>query len=130
MAVHHGKNGKVKLGSNAVGHVNKWSINQTIDTADTTAMGSAAQTHIVGIPGWSGSADCHYDPADTNGQAELSIGDSVAIGFYSDGDATGKKYFSGTATVTTISIDVDMKSVVKASFNFMGNGALEISTVA
>lgn len=130
MAVHHGKNGKVKLGSNAVASVQKFSVNQNVEAADTTVMGDTWQTHLTGIPGWSGSVECLYDPADTNGQVSLGIGDSVTLGLYTDGDATGKKYLTGTASVTSIPIETDMKGAVKVSFNFQGNGALTESTVA
>ncbi|MBB4277027.1 hypothetical protein [Rhizobium mongolense] len=130
MAVHHGKNGKVKIGANAVAAVQKWSVNQNIEVADTTVMGDSWQTHLGGIPGWSGSAEALYDPADTNGQVALEVGDSVSLGLYSDGDAVGKKYYAGTATVTSAATETDMKGAVKITFNFQGNGALAISTVA
>ena len=129
MAVHHGKNGKVKLGSNLVGETTSWSINEAVDTADTTAMQDTSQTHLAGIPGWSGSINANYDPADTNGQNVLLIGASVTIGLYSDGDATTKKYFAGTATITGISREVNMGDTVKCSFAIKGNGALTLSTV-
>lgn len=130
MAVHHGKNGKVKLGSDLVASTQKWSINQNVETADTTVQNDTWQSHLTGIPAWSGSVEALYDPADTDGQVALTIGESVSIGFYSDGDATGKKYFSGTASVTSIPVEADMKGPVKISFNFQGNGALTVSTVS
>ncbi|KQW62862.1 MULTISPECIES: hypothetical protein [unclassified Ensifer] len=129
MAVHHGKNGKVKIGSAAVAAVQKFSVNQNIEAADTTVMGSDWQTHLVGVPGWSGSVECLYDPADTNGQVTLGIGDSVTLALYTDGDASGKKYLTGTASVTSIPIETDMKGAVKISFNIQGNGPLDIATV-
>ncbi|WLR92179.1 phage tail tube protein [Shinella zoogloeoides] len=129
MAVHHGKNGKVKLAANAVASVQKFSINQNVEAADTSVMGDAWQTHLTGIPGWSGSVECLYDPADTNGQVALAIGDSVTLGLYTDGDAVGKRYLTGTASITSIPIESDMKGAVKVSFNFQGNGPLDNETV-
>lgn len=129
MALHHGKNGKVKIGSNVVASTQKWSINQNVEVADTTAQGDAWQDHLVGIPGWSGSVEALYDPADTTGQVALTIGASVSLGLYSDGDGAGKKYYAGTATVTSIPLEVDMKGAVKISFNFQGKGTLDIETV-
>jgi len=130
MAAHHGKNGKIKLTSNAVGEVTKFAVSETVETADSTAMGDTAKTHIAGIPGWSGSCSARFDPADTNGQVALTIGSSVSIGFYTDGDATGKKYLSGTATVTKRDIEADMGDIVNISMELLGNGALTVSTVA
>ncbi|MBX9456124.1 MAG: hypothetical protein KL863_08935 [Rhizobium sp.] len=130
MAVHHGKNGKVKLTTNVVAETTSWSINESVGVSDTTSMGDTAQTHLTGIPGWSGSVDCNYDPADTNGQNALTIGASVTIGFYSDGDGSGKQYFSGTASVTGLGRQGAMGEKVTASFSFTGNGALTSATVA
>ena len=73
MAVHHGKNGKVKLTTNAVAEVTGFSVNETVGVSDTTSMGDTALTHLTGIPGWTASIDGNYDPADTNGQAALTI---------------------------------------------------------
>ncbi len=92
MAVHHGKLGKVKIGTtNTVAEVTKFSISESVSTADATSMGDTAETHTVGIPSWSGKIEANYDPADTNGQVALTIGASLTLGLYTEGDGTGKK---------------------------------------
>lgn len=130
MPVHHGKNGKVKLTTNAIAEVTKFSIAETIADSDTTSMGDTAQTHLVGIPGWTAKVEGNYDPADTNGQVALTIGASVTVGLYTDGDASGKKYFSGTASVTALNTDASMTDRVTFSADLKGNGALTKATVA
>lgn len=130
MAKSHGKNGKVKLSTNVVAETTKWSLNETVDFADSTAQGDAAMTHLTGIPGWSGSIEALYDPADTNGQAALTIGASVSVELYHDGDAAGKTYRSGTASVTGIQLDSAMGDVNKIVFTIQGNGPLASGTVA
>lgn len=130
MAVHHGKNGKVKLGNNVVAETTKFSVSETVAVADTTAQGDTAQTHLTGIPGWSAKVEGNYDPADTTGQAALTIGASVTIGLYSDGDATGKRYLTGTASVTAINFETPVNDRVTFSIDLTGNGALTKSTVA
>lgn len=130
MTASHGKNGKVKLGSNVVGETTKWTLNITTETADTTTQGDGWQSHLPGIPAWSGSCDALLDLGDTNGQVALTIGGSVSIGFYSDGDGAGKKYHSGTATVTGINPESDLRAANRVSFSFQGNGELTIATVA
>ena len=128
MAVHSGKNGKVKVGANTVLKTRRWSIRETVSTDDTTAQGDTSQNHVVGIPGWSGSIDVLHDPADTTGQEALTIGASVTLGLYSDGDATGKKYYSGTATITDISVDAPMGAVTR-SLTILGNGDIDKEVV-
>lgn len=129
MAVTHGKNGSVKIGTDVVGHTTKWTLNINVETADTTVQGSSWQSHLAGIPGWSGSCDALFDRADT-AQGAADVGDSVTVGFYSDGTGTGKKYYSGTATITGIQPESDMKGANKISFSFQGNGALTTETVS
>lgn len=128
MTTTHGKNGKVKIGANAVAEITKWTLNESVPTADSTAMGDSWQTHEIGIPSWSGSLEGHYDPGDTNGQVALGAGDSVTLKFYHDGDASGKAYRTGTATVTGRVINSDMGDTNKISFEFTGNGALSDAT--
>jgi hypothetical protein len=129
MATHHGKNGVVKVGSNAVAEVDRWSARESVDTVDDTAMGDAAQTHLTGIPGWSGQITCHWDETDTNGQEALTIGASVTLNLYPEGAASGATYKTGTATITEIGLDVTKNGVVSREFSFTGNGALSQTTV-
>jgi hypothetical protein len=93
-------------------------------------MGDSDQTHNAGIPAWSGRAECLYDPADTNGQVALSIGSSVSIGYYLQGDDSGKTYYSGSATVTNIEYDTDFQKNGEFVAELQGNGALTPATVA
>lgn len=129
MSVHHGKNGKAKIGSSLIVETTKWSLEETVDSADTTAQGDAARKHLTGIPGWSGSIDGNYDPSDATGQEALTIGASVVLGLYSDGDAAGKVYRTGTASITGITREVPVGGQVTVSFSFQGNGALTRSVV-
>lgn len=130
MAVHHGKTGKIKVGSNVISALQAWSINENVGTSPTTAMGDSAQTHLVDIPGWTGSFDCHLDHLDTMGQAALAIGASITLGVYSNGDGSGKKYFSGTASITSIDAAGALTGAVTRRYGFMGNGALTIATAS
>lgn len=130
MAKHHGKNGKAKLGANIIAETTRWTLQQTVDTSDTTAQGDSWQEHLTGIPAWSGTIDGWYDPEDTNGQVVLAIGGSITIGLYSDGDGAGKKYFSGTASITQISHETPVGGTVSFSISVTGNGALTTETVS
>lgn len=130
MAVHHGKNGKVKLATNAVAEVTKFSISESVSDSDTTSMGDTAQTHLVGIPGWTAKVEGNYDPADTTGQVALTIGASVTLGLYTDGDAATKKYLTGTASIVAVNTEASFSERVTFSVDVKGNGALTKATVA
>jgi predicted secreted protein len=127
--VHHGKAGKVKLTTNLVAEVSKFSVAESIPTADTTVMGTAAETHLVGIPSWTAKVEGNYSPVDATGQAVLTIGASVTVGLYTDGDATGKEYLTGTASVVGRSVDASKDDKVTFSADLKGNGALSKAVV-
>lgn len=129
MAVRHGKEGKVLLGANAVAEITRIEIVENVETGDSTVMGDSAQTHLTGIPSWSGSLECRYDPEDTNGQAALTIGASVTLNAYLQDNVSGRKYHTGTASVTSITKNGAFDGVGVAQFSFQGNGALTESTV-
>lgn len=130
MAKHHGKNGKMKIGSSVVAETTNWSIVETVPIADTTAQGDAGQDHLTGIPVWTGTVEAHYDPADANGQEALLIGASVSVGFYSDGDGAGKVYYSGTASITERRIGASVTDRVTFQANLQGKGVLAQQTVS
>ncbi len=92
-------------------------------------MGDTAQTHLTGIPGWTAKIEGWYDPTNTTGQGALTIGASVSIGLYTDGDASGKKYCSGTASITGLSTEASMSDRVSFSADLKGNGALSKTAV-
>lgn len=130
MGVTHGKNGKVKLTDDLVAETTKWTLNETVPVSDTTAQGDGAETHLTGIPSWTANVEGHYDPDDTDGQSALTIGASVDIQFYTDGDATGKTYKGGTASVTDISNESSKDDRNSFSVTLKGNGPLTQSTVS
>lgn len=131
MATHHGKNGVVKSGSNAVAEIQEWSVEETAKTADDTAMNDTWETHIAGqtINSWDGNLTCSWDETDTNGQQTLTVGASVVLNLYPEGTGAGATYKTGTATITKVGLDVKRDGVVKRSFSFQGNGALSETTV-
>ena len=132
MGTHHGKDGVVKVGANAVAEIDNWSVTETAATADDTSMGDTWKTHIAGktINSWNGSLSCHWDETDTNGQQALTVGASVTLNLYPEGSGTGATYKTGTATITQVGLTVPKDGVVSRSFNFEGNGALSEATAA
>lgn len=129
MAKRHGKDGVVKVGANTVLNTTRWTIDETIPTADATAQGDTADSHLVGIPGWAGSMTVRMDKTDTNGQGALTVGASVTLNLYDDGITAGQTYDSGVASITKKGKTVDMGSVIDVTYDFKGNGALSHPTI-
>jgi hypothetical protein len=128
MATHIGRDGIVKVGANAVAEVRSFSIEETGDTVEDTVMTDTARTFVPTLTSFTGSADVYWDETDTTGQGALSVGSSVTIGFYPEGDTTGDTYYSGTAIVTGVSRSASFDGMVEASISLQGSGALTEST--
>lgn len=129
MATHIGRDGKIKVGSNAVAEVRSFSIEETGDTVEDTVMTDTARTYLATLTSFTGSADVFWDETDSSGQGALTVGSSVTINFYPEGDQSGDTYYSGSAIVTGVSRSSSFDGMVEASISLQGSGALTASTV-
>lgn len=129
MATHAGSEGTVKVGSNAIAEIRSFSIEETADTLEDTTMGDTARTYKSSLTSFSGSVDVLWDETDSSGQGALTIGASVTLNLYPEGDATGDTYLTGSAIVTGRSISSSYDGLVEMSITVQGNGALTSTTV-
>lgn len=129
MASHIGRDGIVKVGANTVAEVKSFSIEESADTVETTKMTDTARSHAITLTSFSGSLDCFWDETDTTGQGALTIGASVTLALYPEGETAGDTYYSGTALVTGVSRSASFDGMVEASISVQGTGALTADTV-
>jgi len=129
MATHTGSEGTVKVGSNAVAEIRSFSLEETADTLDDTTMGDTARTYKSSLTTFTGSLDVYWDETDTSGQGALTIGASVTLNVYPEGDTSGDTYYSGTAIVTGVTRSASFDGLVEASISVQGSGALTETTV-
>ena len=128
MATHLGKEGTVQVGSNAIGEIRGFSIDETIDTVEDTSMGDASKSYLASIKDFSGSVDVLYDEADTNGQVALAVGSSVTLNFAPEGSDSGDVKLTGTAIVTGKSITSSFDGLVESTITVQGTGGLTTTT--
>lgn len=128
MANHTGNEGQVKIGSSAVGELQSWSIDETVETADDTVIGDAWMTHKTIAKAWTGSCKGLWDETDT-AQVAGSVGASVTVSFYPEGTGSGATYATGTATVEKLTRSGARAGLVEFDMTLKGNGALAWSTV-
>tara|TARA_A100000171_G_scaffold44463_1_gene47303 strand:+ start:2021 stop:2410 length:390 start_codon:yes stop_codon:yes gene_type:complete len=128
MATHLGKEGTVQVGSNAIGEIRGFSIDETIDTVEDTSMGDSSKTYLASIKDFSGSVDVLYDETDTNGQTALSVGSSVTLNFAPEGSDSGDVKLTGTAIVTGKSITSSFDGLVESTITVQGTGGLTTTT--
>ena len=129
MAVIHGKDGEVKVGSTGVEKLTNWTLNRSIATADATGAGEDDETHTLGAKSASGTIDVRYDDAAT-GQDALVFGTSVTLNLYHEGDSSGKDYYSFTATIESDGLTVPYADNETRQYQYKVNGAITEGTVA
>jgi hypothetical protein len=130
MATHAGSEGVVKIGSNTVAEVRNWSLSESAETIEDTAMGASARTFKSGLTSANGSLTCYWDETDTSGQGAMTIGAEVTLNLYPEGATSGDTYATLTAIVTSAEVSGSFDGMVEASFGFDANGAVTWGTVA
>jgi predicted secreted protein len=128
MATLVGKDGVVKIGSNTIGEIRTYSLEQTMDVIEDSSIGDADRTYTSGLKTFSGSMDVYFDDTDT-GQLDVQVGDTGTISVQVEGDTTGDHQLSGSIIVTGRTITASFDGMVEASVSFQGTGALAEGTV-
>ena len=128
-----GKNGKVIIGSGTtkVVGIKNWSLELSLETLETTALGDDWKNYISGLKEWTASAEGDFEViTDTTGQKLLSdaylAGSTVEVKLFVD----ATNYFTGTAYINSLSIEDPVDDVVTISIEFTGNGALTLSATS
>ena len=127
MANHKGSEGTVHIGTDAIGEIKSYSVNETMNVIEDTNIGDTAKTFKAGSTEWDGSVDVFWDELDT-AQVAFTSGASVTVKFYPEGTTAGDKYYTGTALVTGISRSASVDGMVDTSFSFKGTGDLNLAT--
>ena len=130
MATFSGSDGVILVGTDQIAEVRSYSIDETMDTLEDTAMGDTSRTYKTSLKSFSGSADVFFDDTDTAGQGALTVGSEVTLNVQFEGNTTGDHKMSGTVLITGRTISASFDGMVEASISFQGTGALTESTVA
>jgi predicted secreted protein len=133
MATHIGRDGIIKVGGTStkndgtvLGELRSFSIEETADTVEYSAMGSTARVFLPTLTSFTGSADAYWDETD-GGQTALAIGSQITIKFFPEGDSVSvpaDTMYEGQAVVTGITRSSSFDGMVEASITFQGSGAL------
>ena len=128
MATFSGSAGVVKAGGNAIGEIRSFTVDQTADTVEDTAMGDTTRSYKATLNTFTASIDALFDDTDT-AQTAMTIGSSLAFLFQPEGSGSGAFQLSGSGIVTGISQTQSFDGLVERSFTVQGTGALTIGTV-
>lgn len=128
MATFSGSEGVVKAGSNIVGEIRSYSIEESMDTLEDTSMGDTSRTYKASLKTFTGSCDVLFDDTNT-AQLAMTVGAEVVMSFQMEGNTVGDHKLSGTVLITGRSISASYDGLVEASLSFQGTGALTEGTV-
>jgi len=126
MATYKGSDGVVTIGGSTVGEIRSFSVEESADTIEDTAMGDTSRSYKSSLKSFTASIDALFDN-DDSGQDALLIGAEVACVFRSQGDGSTNMERSGTGIVTGVSINQSYDGLVETSFTLQGTGALAIA---
>lgn len=135
MAYATGSDAVIKIGSDTLTQCSAFSIDKTIDNAETSAIGTTSKTFVNTLDSWTGSLELFYDESDTATAAILTaaVGNSaaVSVSFYYEGTAAGvDKYLTGNGLISGISWGGEANGVFTASVSITGTGTLTEATAS
>lgn len=115
-----GRNGRVYISTTSAGaaspaaFLSSWSIDQSSDVIETTAMGDLSKTYVLGLPDATGQFAGFYDDAGSNqiyAAATAEGGSAKRLYIYPTTNDT-TKYWFGTAFVS-VSTQAEVNGVVE-----------------
>ncbi len=127
MAVHKGSEGVIKVGANTVAEVRSYSLEESADVVEKTAMGDSSRSYLSTLTQFTASVEVFFDETDT-AQTALSVGSTVTLEVYPEGTSTGDTYYNGSAIVTGFTKSASFDGLVEASITLQGSGGLTTST--
>jgi len=132
MAVYKGQDGVFQAidpvgGSLAtVTNLKSWSIEQSVDSIETSTMGATgdAKTYETGQSSWTASCELLYDLSNAV-QADLIVGASVDIKIWPN-TVSETESFAGSGIVTSTSQTGALGDLVTSSISVQGTGVLTV----
>ena len=111
-----------------VNQLKSYSIEQSVDSIESTTMGTTgdAKTFTTGLSSWTASCELLYDLSNAV-QADLVVGESVDIKIWPNTVSQAESW-AGTGIVTASSQSGEIGDMVGSSITVQGTGVL--TTVA
>ena len=131
MAACSGHEGAIYSSTKQIGGLNTCNLNINNATLDVTSFGNAWKEYIDGVKDFSGSASGYLDYSDAM-QKEIvdNILSSNKTDLTLDFKITKDLTLTGSVKISSLSTTVAVTDKVGISFNFVGNGALNVKQVS
>lgn len=128
MATRLGNGGVVKLGNTTIGELRGFSLTETVQIVDDSALTDSADTHLVGSSNWSATVTVAQDVTDAV-QANMTVGSEYAFTFWPSGNVSGQPAETGNATIETRGDSVERNTLIVTELTLRGQGALTRGTI-
>jgi len=140
--IYSGRDGELRVGSNAIAKVVSFSIQANLETLETTTLGENLRTYTPGVVGYAGAATLLYYKEDDGthntasflsklyktGSNGVSSSDTVDLQFvWNDGNDVNKIRLD--AYITSASMGAATADIVRAEISFQGTGELQTVSI-
>lgn len=137
MPFYTGRTATLSIGGTVLGKVRDWSLDTSVNTLDTTALGDTANSSVPGLFSGTGSATLsYYNDATTalsvtdildniNKTTAITTSDALLFTF----TVGTSQFFSASGYVTSASISASTDEVTSASLQFTLTGPLTAVTM-
>jgi len=134
MAAIRGTAGVLSIGGVTLAEITSFTLDTTMDTIETTAMGDQSRTYVKGLNTFTVSGDVvleatnaatqYTDIGQLKAVADGSGDPAGAVILYPEGTGTGNIKLSGAVVVTGFSVTGSFDGIVTGSFTAQGTGDL------
>lgn len=117
MSTATGNSGVLSFGGSDITELKSWSLEESAEQIDDTAMGDTNRTSKSGLPTANGTIEVHYDEADSV-QEGMDAGTNGALILYPKGNASGQPRITLTVQITGRSTSGAIDEILPQSFNY------------
>lgn len=117
MATETGNSGVVSFGGSDVTELKAWSLDESSDPIDDTAMGDPNKTSKAGLAAASGSIEVHYDEADAVQESMDPAVEGVLV-LFPKGNVTGGPRITLSVQITGRGTSGAIDEILPQSFNY------------
>ena len=116
MSTQTGNSGVISFAGSDITELKGWSLEESAEQIDDTAMGDTAKTSKAGLPSATGTIEVHYDEADAV-QESMDAGAEGVLVLYPKGNTTGEPRITLTVQITGRSQSGAIDEILPQSFN-------------
>ena len=117
MSTETGNSGSLSFAAGVITELKSWSLEESAETIDDTAMGDAARTSKSGLPSATGTIEVHFDEGDSV-QEGMDAGVSGVLILFPKGNTSGQPRITLTVQITGRSTSGAIDEILPQSFNY------------